>query len=385
VRRIREAGWIEKPEGKRAWRSEQWRGRVMIEATLHEVYATTEAGAQTKMDQLKEDLRRGRHAKPDRRTVKQLLDEYITDGQARGLKPKTLFFYRQARDLYLGVELQRVKLHELRPEHVRRWMNDLTGKGHSSTTVRNTRAVLNAAVEFAVRQEWIPRNVVELVKPPKRVKPTLRPPTPAEMGRLIDAAEDAGDRLVALWTLAAHAGCRPGELLALRWQDVDLDTGLITVAQNQSKVPGEALRFQSTKTDRVRRVRVGSDAVAALKAHKSRQNEERLVLGPDYEDHGLVFALETGAPLLIRHAGTRFKQALDRAALPKEIRFYDMRHGNATAMLLTGVQPKAAADRLGHTSVTLFNDTYSHMLDEIDVDAAIKLQRVLGTRQRAAV
>ena len=384
VRRIREAGWIERTDGKRVRQSEQWQGRVMLDGTRHVVYGPTEGTAQTKLDQLKEDLRRGRHAKPDRRTVKQLLDEYITDGQARGLKPKTLFFYRQARDLYVGKELQRVKLHEMRPEHVRRWMNEQTGRGLSSTTVRNTRAVLNAAVEFAVRQEWIFRNVVELVKPPKRVRPNLRPPTPAEMGRLIAAAEAVEDRLAALWTLAAHAGCRPGELLALRWEDVDLDAGITTVQRNQSKVPGEALRFDSTKTDWVRRVRVGPDAVIALRQHRKAQLAERTLLGADYDDHGLVFALETGAPLLVRHAVTRFKQALGRAGLPLEIRFYDMRHGNATAMLLSGVQPKAAADRLGHTSVTLFNDTYSHMLDEIDADAAVKLQSVLGTRGRTS-
>ncbi|MGI8423147.1 MAG: site-specific integrase [Chloroflexota bacterium] len=383
VRKVREAGRITRPDGKIVHRSEQWQGRVMIDGTRHVVYGPTEGAALTALEERKAELRKGTYSKAEKRTVAQLLDDYITDGAARGLKPKTLFFYRQARDRYVGAELKRIRLGDLRPEHIRRWVNGLASAGLGSTSIRNTRAVLNAALEFAVRQEWIGRNVCHSVKPPKRVRPTLRPPTPAEMGRLIDAAEEAGDRLAALWTLAAHAGCRPGELLALRWSDVDLDSGVITVARNQSKVPGEAVTFQSTKTDRVRRVRVAPDAVASLRAHRKAQLAERLVLGADYEDHGLVFALETGAPLLERHAVTRFKQALTRAELPLEIRFYDMRHGNATLMLLAGIQPKAAAERLGHTSVQLFNDTYSHMLEEIDADVAAKLGAALARRSQA--
>jgi integrase len=138
-------------------------------------------------------------------------------------------------------------------------------------------------------------------------------------------------------TAAFCTSCRPGELLALRWSDVDLETGIITVEQNQRKVPGQELTFETTKTDRIRRFRVAPDAVSALRSHRKAQLEERFLLGADYDDHGLVFCRETGAPLLIRHAGTRFKQALDRANLPRDIRFYDTRHGNATAMLLSGV------------------------------------------------
>lgn len=378
ITKIRDAGWIELDDGKRAWRGEQWRGRVRLHGTRYDVYGTKEGEAQRKLDDLKAEILGGTYAKPGKRTVGQLVDEYIADGETRGLKPKTLFFYRQARDRYIGAELARVKLQDLRPEHIRRWTNGLAAAGLGSTSIRNTRAVLNAAVEFALRQEWVARNVVELVKPPKRVKPKLRPPTPAEMGRLIAAAEAAGDRLVALWTLAAHSGCRPGELLALRWSDIDHESGVITIERSQTKVPGHAVTFDTTKTDRVRRIRVGMDALAALGAHRRRQLEERLLLGADYEDHGLVFALDTGAPLLQRHAVTRFKQALARADLPTTIRFYDMRHGNATAMLLSGIAPRAAAERLGHTSPQLFHDTYSHMLDEIDADAAAKLQRAIG-------
>jgi integrase len=109
-----------------------------------------------------------------------------------------------------------------------------------------------------------------------------------------------------------------------------------------------------------------------------------VALGPDYEDGGLVFCTATGSPLLPRWAVRQFKRATERAGLPAAIRFYDLRHGNATAMLVAGVAPKAAAERLGHSSVVLFNDTYAHMLQEIDADAAAKLGDVIKSRRSPA-
>ena len=356
----------------------------MVDGTAYDVYGDKEGEAQRRLDDLKASLVRGTFTKPERRTVGRLLDEYVADGEARGLRPKTLFFYRQARDRYISDPLKRVRLHELRPEHVRRWQADLMARGLSATTVRNTRVLLNAALEFARRHEWIAVNPCERVRPPRRERPQLRPPTPAEMGRLLDAAEAAGDRLAALWALAAYTGCRPGELLALRWEDVDLDAGSVTVRRTLTKVKGQPVRFGAPKTEGGRRgLRIAPDAVAALRRHRAGQGTERDHLGPDYEDLGLVFCLETGDPLLPRHAARRFKQALERADLPAAIRFYDLRHGNATAMLLSGVAPKAAAERLGHSSTQLFHETYAHMLQELDADAAAKLQGVIRRSPKA--
>jgi integrase len=205
------------------------------------------------------------------------------------------------------------------------------------------------------------------------------------MDLLIERAEAAGDPLVALWTLAAYAGCRPGELLALQWDDVDWTASTIVVRRTLTKLPKQPWQFGEPKTEHGRRsLRVAPDALGALCAHEDRQRFERDRLGPDYENHHLIFCHATGAPLMPRYAAEMFKLALERAKLPREIRFYDMRHGNATAMLLAGVSAKAAAERLGHSSAQLFNDTYSHMLDEIDADAAAKLQAVISGRRRSA-
>jgi len=355
---------------------------------VRRVSATTQGECRKKLDEVKRQAARGLlptlAQKHHQRTVGDLLDAYLADAEARGLKPQTLAYYRQAKARYLPATLQAVRLVDLKPEHCQAALAHLARRTLSPTTIRNTRAVLNAALRYALRLDWIARNPAEFVRPPKRRRPALRPPTPEEMDALIEAAELSGDRLAALWTLAAYAGLRPGELLALRWEDLDLDAGTVTVRRTLTKLPGQPLGFGVPKSDSGRRtMRVAPDAVAALVAHKRHQAEERLRLGPDYLDHGLVFCLPTGAPLLPRHAVRLFKQALVRAKLPAAIRFYDLRHGNATAMLLAGVASKAAAERLGHSSVVLFNDTYAHVLQEIDADAAAKLQAVIGGRRRA--
>ncbi len=108
-----------------------------------------------------------------------------------------------------------------------------------------------------------------------------------------------------------------------------------------------------------------------------------MALGPDYQDYGLVFATHTGAPLIHRNVTRAFKRLLVRAGLAPTVRFYDLRHANATAMLKAGVHPKSAAERLGHSGTTLFMDTYAHMLEELDVDAAARLGQAIRGRRPA--
>ena len=218
---------------------------------------------------------------------------------------------------------------------------------------------------------------------PRRKRPKLRPLTPEETERILDTAGagEGEDRLAALWIVAIYAGCRPSELLALNWEDVDWDAGKLTIRRNLVKVKGCMPTIAEPKTDRGRRrLRLDDEAMAALRAHRQRQLEERL--GPDYAEHGLVFCTPTGTPLIYRNVTCAFKRVLERAGLPATVRLYDLRHANATAMLKPGVHPKSAAERLGHSGTTLFMDTYAHMLEELDADAAARLgQAILGKRK----
>jgi integrase len=149
------------------------------------------------------------------------------------------------------------------------------------------------------------------------------------------------------------------------------------------KLPGQPPILAEPKADAGRRVlRAGAQALAALRARRAAQDAERAALGDDYggawRDADLVFTTHTGTPLLPRNVDRHFKRALARAGLPLTIRFYDLRHGNATAMLAAGVPARVAAKRLGHASTAMSHDRYAHLLAELDEDAAARVEQAIN-------
>ena len=157
-------------------------------------------------DKRKAEIRRGYQVSPGGRTEGDVFAAYLEDAQARGLKPATLYYYRQARARYSPDWLLATKLKDLRPEDWRRAQSALHARGLSANTIRNTRVLWNAAMVFAVQNEWLGRNPLDAVKAPKRPRPALRWPTTDEQEALLDAAEAAGDPLAALWRLGASGG-----------------------------------------------------------------------------------------------------------------------------------------------------------------------------------
>ena len=241
--------------------------------------------------------------------------------------------------------------------------------------------MLHRALELAVRWRYIPRNPADDVDPPTATKRDARPPEPAELTRLVDAAEAAQDRLTALWALAMYTGCRQGELLALDWTDVDMDRATLTVRRNLIHVKTQMPQFGSPKSDTSRRtISLPAVAVAALRAHKARQAEEHLAAA-HWADYDLVFCSAIGTPLLRRNVNRSFSAALKRAGLRATIRFHDLRHAHATLMLRAGVPLKVASGRLGHGSVAITADLYQHWATDMDVDAAERAAGAMsGTR-----
>jgi integrase len=361
-----------------------WIGELMIgfkndgRRDVRAVSAKTQAEACERLDALRRLVQQDQLPEPHKLTVGDLLNQWLEDCVTRGLRPKTLAGYRQIVRCYLMPEVGSVKAREIRPEHVRRLLAVLVKRRLSAATVRAAFTALHAALRLAVHMELVGRNVADAVRPPKRVGALFTPPTPEQSASLLNAAASTNDRLAALWSLGVYSGCRPGELLALRWEDVNLDAGLIVIRRNLTKVNGAPPEFVDPKTARGRRsVTLPREAVTTLRAHRRRQDEERVRLGADYRDQGLVFATQTGAPLIPRDVVRAFKRLLVHAGLPAAIRWYDLRHGHATALLVAGVHPKVASERLGHSSVTLTLDTYSHVLEGMDADAAMKVQQAI--------
>lgn len=246
-------------------------------------------------------------------------------------------------------------------------------------SVRHLHAVLHTAFAQAERWGVVARNVADLVDAPRAPRHEMTALSPSQVRTLIDAAE--GDRLAAIHVVAVTTGMRQGELLALRWADVDLDAGTAQVRASLVAERGGGFTFAEPKSARSRRqvmlTRVG---VAALRQHRVRQAEERLRAGPAWDDLDLVFANEVGRPLSRANlVGRSFLPLLRRAGLPR-IRFHDLRHTAATLLLSRGVHPRISADMLGHATVAVTLDTYSHVTPTMQREAAAALDAVLGAR-----
>ena len=206
----------------------------------------------------------------------------------------------------------------------------------------------------------LPRNAAD-VKAPRPAPKEMRPPSEAEARRLLDAAGKTGDTFKALYVLAVTTGLRRGELLALRWEDADLEQGTLQVGRSLTREKARYLLGDTTNKKGRRRVNLTPRTVAALKAHRKRQLEERVRLAGLNEDRGLIFSSQTGTIMSLENFVKRsFKPLLKRAGLLKRTRFHDLRHTCATILLGRGVHPKIVQELLGHATVAMTLDTYSH-------------------------
>jgi integrase len=226
----------------------------------------------------------------------------------------------------------------------------------------------------ARRRGAVAVNVADDVNPPRVPGREFRTLLPEEATRLLAAASE--DRFYALYSLALTCGLRQAELLGLRWRDLDMSGAVLAVRQQVYRLKGE-WHYTEPKTEKGRRtVSLSSSVVGALREHRLRQKEERL-RAETWEDNDLVFPNQVGRPVekgnLLRRS---FWPLLERAGLP-HMRFHDLRHSSATLLLGEGVHPKVVQERLGHSSISVTMDVYSHVMPTLQRDAAERLDRLL--------
>ena len=240
---------------------------------------------------------------------------------------------------------------------------------------RGAREVLRTALNQAVRWELVSRNVAALTDAPRHRTREIEPLTPTQASTLLSAV--AGHRLEGLITVAVGLGLRQGEALGLRWEHVDLDTGVLSVRQTLER-SGRNPRFGEPKTTRSRRTITMPRIVAdALRRHRTGQLEERLAAGGRWRDSGLVFTTTIGTPLDKSTVHKAFKRILSAAGLP-DIRYHDLRHTAATLLLAQGVDPRTIMETLGHSQISLTLNTYAHVMPALQRQAASKMDEILS-------
>ncbi|MBX6765537.1 MAG: site-specific integrase, partial [Rubrobacteraceae bacterium] len=271
-------------------------------------------------------------------------------------------------------DIGRIKLKSLTPAHVRAFYREKLDGGLSPQTVLHIHRVLSRALKQAVDDGLIPRNPTGSVKPPRPRRDEIRPLSADQARRFLDTV--SGERLEALYVLAVTTGMRQGELLGLKWEDIDLDAGTLSVRRTLSEVRG-GRKFEAPKSGKGRRIRLSGRAITALRAHRKALLEERMQRAGLWQEQDLVFPSGVGTPMSGRNLYREFKTLLKRADLP-DIRFHDLRHTCATLLLRQGVNPKFVQELLGHADISLTLNTYSHILPDMGDAAASAMDAALG-------
>jgi integrase len=310
-------------------------------------------------------------------TMGEYLDRWLSHSVRDTVRRKTYERYESIVRMHLAPALGRIRLKALTPDHVRGLYREKLDGGLSPRSVLHIHRMLSKALKQAAGDGLVPRNAAASVKPPQPRREEIQPLSRDQVGAFLDTV--AGDRMEALYELAVTAGLRQGELLALKWEDVDLEGEYPTLQVRRSLSETRGRRsFETPKSGRGRYLRLSGRAVVALRAHRKRQLEERMQKAGLWEDHGFIFPSEVGTPMSGRNLYRAFKIRAKRASLPQTLRFHDLRHTCATLLLKQGVNPKFVQELLGHADISLTLNTYSHVLPDMGDAAAGGMDAALG-------
>lgn len=331
-------------------------------------------------------------------TVGEYLQDWLTTSAQHRVRPTTFESYHKLVRSYILPALGAVPLQRLTPSQVQAFYatqlaearHDCThhgrqGSGPSPRTVRYLHAILHRALKEAMQFGLVARNVTDAVAPPKDARPPIKSWDVVNVQRFLAVAVD-DHRYSPIWLMVLHTGMRKGELLGLRWQDADLDARVVRVRQALSAVrtdAGYSLIVGEPKTRSGRRtIALDVNCTAALREHRTRQRERRLALGPQWREADLVFTNEIGGPIDPMNLYHRFVALIAKAGVPR-IPFHGLRHTHAILLMKHGVHPKVVAERLGHADITLMLSTYSHVLPQMQQQAAAVFAEAIGQEARA--
>ena len=356
-------------------------------------YGKTRQDVADKLTKALRDKQQGTFVAPHTLTLGEWLDTWLWEYKKPRLRPNSFDSYERLVRCHLKPALGQLALRDLRPEHLQHFYNEKMQQGLAAGTVRYCHTLLHGALAQAEQHGLLVRNVTKLTALPREARKEMCTLTLDQVTtKLLPALTQ--DRLFAAIFLAFGTGLRRGEILALRWKDIDQKADTLEVRQTLVRVKNRAqgagagrtrLLLQEPKTAHSRRtVPIPEACLAALKQHRARQAEEKLLLGPAYQDHGLVFCRPDGTPMDPELLPRTFARLLREAGLPP-LRFHGARHTFATLMLELGESPKTVQTLLGHSRVAMTLDLYSHVSLELEKKAAAKLNAALTGKARAGL
>jgi integrase len=346
-------------------------------------YGKTRQEAAKRLSEALHDLDSGLPMLDERQTVQQYLEAWLESvkPQIRGSSWRRYSDYVR---VHLVPGLGRIALAKLTPQHIQVLYSRKLSEGLSSSTVHHIHEVLHRALKDALHMGLVQRNVSEMVRAPRRSSREMMTLTDAQAKQLLEVVR--GERFEALYVLALTTGMRLGELLGLRWQDLDLERGTLQVRMNVQESGGGFI-LAETKTAYSRRsIGLTRTATLALCRHRACQNEERLALGEAWNSSlGLVFPNRLGGIMIPDNLTKRyFKEALKTLGLSEEIRFHDLRHTAATLLLSRGVHPKVMSEMLGHADISITFRVYAHVTPHMQEAAVAVMDALFYHRPEAS-
>ena len=336
----------------------------------------TKQEAQKALNELMHSLESGSYIEPTKMLYKDyMLDHWLKDKQTR-VKKQTLQTYRWLVERHILPSIGNLELSKITPMAIQGLYNRLTEeKVLSDEIVQKIHTIINDSLKKAERWELILKNPASRVDRPKAVKKEIKVWTLEEVKRFLKYAHGYSRYSIA-FLLALSSGARQGEVLGLRFKDVDFERGCIRITQTLSNDGKEILPYTKTKSG-ARTIDLPEEVLIELRNHKDMIIEEKQSLGKyAYCDLDLVVCTETGTPTNKSNLRRIFNSIIKKAKVPK-IRYHDMRHTHATLLLLQGVNPKIVSERLGHADTRITLDTYSHLLPSMQKETARNFGKML--------
>lgn len=365
----------------------RWVGKVIVgyaggRPIRRAVVATTVTEARRKLDALRRRHEDGLPVGDGRLTVGAFLERWVREVlPARGLSPNTVANYRWAVGTYLVPSLGRVMLRELSPEDVEKLLRERAAAGMSRNSLNRIRSVLSLALRHAERGGYVARNVAHLVDTPQGPAKPLRSLTVPQARRLLEAAR--GDRLEALWTTGLMMGLRPGELLGLRWEDVDLERRRLTVAVSLKREPAGA-RLGPPKAASGRVLDMPGPVLEQLRSQRAVVAAARLAAGVEWEDWDLVFPSASGRPIDHSNLRRSFARLTEAAGLGRW-HPHELRHSAASILSASGLRLEDVADVLGHRDLRTTDRVYRHAITESIGAGVSAMERTFASESGGAV
>jgi integrase len=353
------ACYVLRPDGRRVRRAVYGKTRKDVADQLVVLITKTKAGLPLAVESW---------------TLERFAEHWLKDVVGPRLRPSTLSSYRETLRLHILPPLGRMNLRSLTPTHVRTLLANKAADGLGRRSVQIIHSTLRTMLSDAMREELIERNVATVVRPPSAQQVEVQPWSTVEASRFLAASAD--HRLHALFAVGVALGLRKGELLALRWDDVDLEGGVVHVRQNVQRLPEIGLVFGPPKSNKSRRtIPLPAASAKVLRTHRANQAAEALALGPAWGESGLVFTSAVGTVIEPRNLNRFFDELIAKAGV-RRIRFHDLRHTCASLLLAQHVPARIVMEILGHSQLAMTTDLYSHVMPTALREAADAMDRV---------